>query len=663
MAVMKKNIKFMALCAFAILFLVSPARAELTAVSGKPDPAVNEVIASGDPTQVAFSLAHGFPLWYRDLNGLKLELCLDKEVATASGTFFPCLTEEPFAGGPVSFPSNFGSEAFWWSATAFGTFTSSLDGAPLPGDALLVMGQEAAFAFAVLDGSQTAFGRIRIRINVPVPGTYEVTHPYGTATYVVPVAGTLAREINQTQDIGNFLVSGPPPTGNFLLALANGPAPVLPPGFDPGIDAAIVADVATGIGPFLVPDGLLPVVALNGNRYLSDPGTLLVPRMVPVTGGPNGNVFRIRLLNPPAGFLLNAAGNSQEIVFDQFQVHGKIFNDGPNLAPVASDDLAATGKDRPISIDVTANDLDISDGANVHGLNPQAIALPSANPADLPGTFLLTQPQATAQGGTVRRFTSIVTGKATFTYTPPPGFTGEDTFTYVVQDTGGLISAPATVTVLVEELQSTRAEYRTKQGKWRIAGTSSDTSPHTISLFTDPRATLSGAAEVPAVVSPARGLATLAASAEAIDFEISLDPLPASSVTAVQIQAGAAGTNGPVIFTLYDSRSTLPLANPLSGRSLAFNLQPRPEIGINNFSDALNAILSGNAYINVQTTAQPGGEIRGQLARPLIGTATVAANGSWSFQGKSRTLPGKSRSIGIQSDKGVHLLAVPLKMK
>ena len=655
------HIRILLITALCLIFWVLPAEAELTAVSGKPDPAVNEVAAAGNPADVAFSLAHGFPLWFRDANGLKLELCLDQQAVTAGGTFFPCLTEEPFLGGPISFPVNFGPEAFWWSASAFSTFTSSLNGTPLPGDALLVLAQEASFSsLAVLDGAQIAFGRIRIRINVPVAGTYEVTHPYGTATYVVPLTG-LNREINQTQDIGNFLVAGPPPAGNFLLALANGPAP--PAVFDPAVSAGIVANVATGLGPFLVPAGLLPVTALNGNRYLSDPGTLLAPLTVPVTGGPNGNVFRIRLLNPPAGFLLNAAGNSQEIVIDRFQVHGKIFNDGPNVTPAANPDNVATAKGRPVSIDVLANDTDVVGAGNVHGINPQAIGLPSVNPADPPGTILLAQPQTTANGGTVRRFTNIVTGKATFTYTPPPGFVGVDTFSYVAQDTGGRVSAPATVSVIVEELTAAASRW-SRTGRWRVTGTSNDATNNSIKLLGGPSAALTGAAETPPVTSAAAGTADLRLTEQAIDYRLIMEPLPASAVTLVSIRAGAAGVNGPAIFTLFDSRSGLPFPPLLSGQLTEVNFQAQPAVNINNFSDALGAILAGNAYIEVRTLTNPAGEIRGQFVLPLIGEVPVGPSGAWSFSGKAKTSPGAYLpSVNALSANGVRLLGLPLRLR
>jgi len=40
----------------------------------------------------------------------------------------------------------------------------------------------------------------------------------------------------------------------------------------------------------------------------------------------------------------------------------------------------------------------------------------------------------------------------------------------------------------------------------------------------------------------------------------------------------------------------------------------RPEIGIRNFGDALQSIAGGNAYVNIHSSAFPGGEIRGQLS-------------------------------------------------
>jgi hypothetical protein len=43
-------------------------------------------------------------------------------------------------------------------------------------------------------------------------------------------------------------------------------------------------------------------------------------------------------------------------------------------------------------------------------------------------------------------------------------------------------------------------------------------------------------------------------------------------------------------------------------------LRPNPALGINTMEDAIQAIVGGNAYVNIHSTTNPGGEIRGQLS-------------------------------------------------
>ena len=40
---------------------------------------------------------------------------------------------------------------------------------------------------------------------------------------------------------------------------------------------------------------------------------------------------------------------------------------------------------------------------------------------------------------------------------------------------------------------------------------------------------------------------------------------------------------------------------------------PAAAIGINTIDDVIQAVANGNAYVNIHTTTNPGGEIRGQL--------------------------------------------------
>jgi hypothetical protein len=128
-------------------------------------------------------------------------------------------------------------------------------------------------------------------------------------------------------------------------------------------------------------------------------------------------------------------------------------------------------------------------------------------------------------------------------------------------------------------------------------------------------AALTGAEETPApgVLTGAAGTAqvTLDTVNKSVTVELQVLNLPSAS-TAGHIHVGPRGLAGPVV---------IDFAFP-SGRTGDFGLlfrltsrdfRPRPEIGIVTIDDAIQAIAAGNAYVNVHTTAFPGGEIRGQL--------------------------------------------------
>ncbi|MBT0652768.1 Ig-like domain-containing protein [Geomobilimonas luticola] len=654
--------------AIMLLLLASgPVRGELAAVSGKPAPlapnALTEVFAGGNPANVAVNLAHGFPVWYRDTNGVKLELCLDKPVIAANGIVTPCITAEPFPSNPFSFPGNFGAEAFWWNATAVGTYSSLSNGTPaVGGDILVVAALEAAFGNPLgipEEDQQVAFGRIRVRINVPVAGTYRLTHPYGTRDYVV-APGDLGtgREIIQTQDIG---IATPL---DFTQALANGPLPLSPPApTPPNVSVGIVDQTGRSIGPFLTPvlSPFDPVIraggplSVNGSTYLAEPGTDAVPIIQGVTAAPAaapfGNAVTLELLNPPAGFILNAANGTQTVTIDRFQVMGKLFNDGPNVRPSAVADKAATPRNKSVSIDVVRNDTDPVGTGNVHGINPQALGVLAAN-----GAIVRSAPLVTSKGGLVVRTTNLATGKTTFTYTPATGFTGEDSFSYVVQDTGGLISEPAVVTVMVEDLVASRAEFRPRTGRWHLTGTSTDVDANSVTIHGGPRASLAGATGAQAGIG-------LRASDTAMEFRLNVDTMPASAITTIDLRLTT--PDGPALFTLYDSAFDGPFTTLYAGTLTPANLQPRPVEGVSSFADAVAKVLDGSVYVSIRTAAAPGGagELSGRIIRPLIGTAAVRNNGTWSFRGPARVSPGPFASVSITSANGITLKAVPVGMR
>lgn len=174
--------------------------------------------------------ANGFPIWYKDTNNVKLELCTDP------GDPYCIMGAVPEPGQPISFPDNFPDEAFWSSAE------SSIDAGG--GDsALLVTAVEAAFANELpAKGDQISFGRIRIRAGGLIDNaTYKITHPYGVDTAIAEVGAV--KGVNTTEDIGSLT-----PDGVFDQTLGSRPAPFLkwtgtdaPPGYlgDPTVDHTV----------------------------------------------------------------------------------------------------------------------------------------------------------------------------------------------------------------------------------------------------------------------------------------------------------------------------------------------------------------------------------------------------------------------------------------
>lgn len=170
----------------------------------------------------------GFPVWYKDTNGVRLELCL--EAANPLCGFLPGDVPNPDA--PLSVPDNFPEEAFWMLAGA-GMDTNN------GGRALLTLALEAAFGGgAPASNDQIAFGRVRIWVDNLQPGaTYVVTHPYGQQSFVADTADR--RGIRFTEDIGIGSFAGPLSSriGPFL-SWDPAVAPAAPAGFigDPNVE-------------------------------------------------------------------------------------------------------------------------------------------------------------------------------------------------------------------------------------------------------------------------------------------------------------------------------------------------------------------------------------------------------------------------------------------
>lgn len=127
-------------------------------------------------------------------------------------------------------------------------------------------------------------------------------------------------------------------------------------------------------------------------------------------------------------------------------------------------------------------------------------------------------------------------------------------------------------------------------------------------------ASLSGADETPAALNTgAFGTATITldVGARSLSYRIDVFNLP-SGVTASHIHVGGVGTTGPVIVNF---APPLTASNDFgfSGTVPEAQWVVRTDQGIRSGDDVIQAILGGNTYVNVHSSANAGGEVRGRL--------------------------------------------------
>ena len=129
-------------------------------------------------------------------------------------------------------------------------------------------------------------------------------------------------------------------------------------------------------------------------------------------------------------------------------------------------------------------------------------------------------------------------------------------------------------------------------------------------------AQLHGGNENPVVVTGSAGTATVTwnTATKAGTYRVDVYNMPVGT-TASHIHAGAVGANGPVIINFTVPAGGISNDYGLSGTFGCSDVTARPAQGINSCDDFEQALLLNNTYVNVHSTANPGGEIRGQLIR------------------------------------------------
>ena len=115
--------------------------------------------------------------------------------------------------------------------------------------------------------------------------------------------------------------------------------------------------------------------------------------------------------------------------------------------------------------------------------------------------------------------------------------------------------------------------------------------------------------ETPPKTTTGTGVTTFVDNGTEIDWTMSLTGM--TGVFASHIHLGAATVAGPVIFNLFIPNGTnTATLNGVVGSGSITNAN-----NVNISLDSLRVLFNnGNAYVNVHTTANPTGEIRGQVA-------------------------------------------------
>ncbi len=131
-------------------------------------------------------------------------------------------------------------------------------------------------------------------------------------------------------------------------------------------------------------------------------------------------------------------------------------------------------------------------------------------------------------------------------------------------------------------------------------------------------APLKSGQETPPVESDAAGLAKFQLNSDGDELSYKLIVANIDNVLFAHIHCGAAGVPGPVVVFLYHGPTVTTNGVLSEGAATDADVIDRADSaacpgGVSDFDDLLEKMRSGGAYVNVHTSANPTGEIRGQI--------------------------------------------------
>ena len=167
--------------------------------------------------------------------------------------------------------------------------------------------------------------------------------------------------------------------------------------------------------------------------------------------------------------------------------------------------------------------------------------------------------------------------------------------------------------------------------------------------------TLSGLQEVPPLTIAGSGNAWVVVSTDgsSLTYYVSYAGL-SGAAAAAHIHLGAVGANGGVLFPLAVGPS------PMVGTLTASDLTPTGSV--TDMPGAVAAIAAGGTYVNVHTAANPGGELRAQLAVTVAPAPSVPPT-STAVTGDELVVGALPALIGLMAAFAVGVMLLPRRIR
>ncbi|MEL7387596.1 MAG: CHRD domain-containing protein [Pseudomonadota bacterium] len=152
---------------------------------------------------------------------------------------------------------------------------------------------------------------------------------------------------------------------------------------------------------------------------------------------------------------------------------------------------------------------------------------------------------------------------------------------------------------------------------------------------------LTGSQEVPAVNTMSAATAVVEIDEDLPAFSVSVDVSGLTDVTGVHVHDGDLGMNGGVAFPLTDAGNGMYMLEET-------DISP----------SALAALTNGEWYLNVHTTANPNGEVRGQIVPDTTAVVTFPISAMQSVPSVDSMAFGSGYALFDTTDNSVSLIAV-----